>query len=116
MAFVCPACGHPKALRIVHSITLPPDSRSDDIIVQTLQCEFCRFRGAAIYEESRRGGFDSESWDHRGYHLNEEGLARLDKIINRCPDKQDKRCRCESHQELSSKDVGGRWIPPKGFA
>ena len=75
MAFTCPECGFPKALKIVLSITLPPDSRSDDIIVQTVQCDLCQFRAAAVYEESRRGGFDSESWEHRGYRIGEKDLA-----------------------------------------
>jgi hypothetical protein len=115
MSYTCPECGFPKALNIVLSITLPPDSRSDDIIVQTVQCDHCQFRAAAIYEESRRGGFDSESWEHRGYRLIDEDLAMLAKRINRCPDRGNKGCHCKSHEALGKKNDTGRWVLPSGF-
>jgi hypothetical protein len=103
-------------LAIDGSITLPPDSRSDDILLQTVRCGQCGFRGAAVYEESRRGDMDSESWDHRGYHLTESDLKWLSALINRCPDKKNKRCQCEVHMKLGHKNEFGRWNMPEGFS
>jgi hypothetical protein len=116
MAFVCPNCLTPQALNIDKSITLPPESRSDDILLQTVRCSQCGFRGAAVYEESRRGGMDSESWDHRGYHLSESDLKWLSALINRCPAKKNKKCLCQAHEELGQKNEYGRWIRPESFA
>jgi hypothetical protein len=109
--FECPEC-KTGGLSISLSIILPPDSRSDDIILQTVRCRRCNFRGVAIYEESRRGGFDSESWDHRGYRLDREALRDLERQIKACPDKKNKRCRCRSHRALSKMNEYGRWLPP----
>lgn len=110
-AFICPEC-QSADLSIDHSITLPPDNRSDDIILQTLRCRRCEFRGVAIYEESRRGSLDSESWDHRGYRLEPEVLAELNRMIRACPTRKDKRCSCPSHRTLGTTTELGRWRPP----
>lgn len=112
MSFTCPNCLVGSALNITTSISLAPDSRSDDIMLQIVRCQRCNFRGAAIYEESRRGGFDSESWDHRGYRLAPEELAELDNLIKGCPAKKDQRCRCSSHRALTQKNEYGRWQAP----
>lgn len=114
MAFVCPKCGISKALKIELSMTLPPDSRSDDILLQIVLCDRCRFRAAAVYEESRRGA--SESWDHRGYIISEKDLTWLTSLVNSCPNTKNKKCRCLSHKELRKKDQYGRWIMPEGFS
>lgn len=116
MAFVCPNCGFPQALMIEVSITLPPDSRSDDIVLQTVRCALCRFRGAAVYEESRRGSMDSESWDHTGYALSDADLEWLSAWISRCPEKKNKRCSCKTHKELGRKDGFGRWMMPENIS
>ena len=60
MAFVCPECHMPGALRITVSLQLPADSRSDDIALQIVECAHCQFKGIAIYEESRRGPLESD--------------------------------------------------------
>jgi hypothetical protein len=112
MTFRCPDCGFRETLRIIQSIDLPPDSRSDDIILQIVLCDRCHFRGAAIYEESRRGNLDSESWEHRGYRLNEQDLAHLETIIARCQANHDKHCQCPTHQTLRQTDAFGRWQFP----
>lgn len=112
MTFRCPDCGFRGTLRIVQAIVLPPDSRSDDIILQIVRCDRCHFRGAAIYEESRRGSLDSESWEHRGYRLNEQDLAHLEAMIARCQANNDKHCRCPAHQILRQTDAYGRWQLP----
>lgn len=115
MAFTCPACLRAYALRITKSITLPPDSRSDDILLQIVSCKACGFRGVAVYEESRRGGLDSESWDHTGYRPPREEVSRISALIGRCPKKKDWRCSCPGHAELGRKDEYGRWQLPGTF-
>ena len=110
--FDCPDCATAGSLRIVSSITLPPDGRSDDILLQIIRCGNCNFRGAAIYEESRRGNPDSESWEHRGYRLGIQELADLVHLIASCSANNDRGCRCSVHQTLSRTDEFGRWQPP----
>jgi hypothetical protein len=112
MTFTCPECLASSALVITNSITLAPDSRSDDIILQVVRCQRCNFRGAAIYEESRRGSLDSESWEHRGYRIAEEALANLVRMIKSCPSKKDPDCACSSHRALGKKNEFGRWQAP----
>ena len=114
MAFVCPRCGISQVLKIEMSITLPPDSRSDDILVQLVGCNKCHFRGAAVYEESRRGA--SESWDHRGYLISENAFEQLSSLINSCPNQKDKKCRCPAHKKLAKRDQNGRWLKPEEFS
>jgi hypothetical protein len=115
MPFICPECDRQQVLHIRQSITLPPDSRSDDILVQIVSCESCGFRAAAVYEESRRGSMDSESWDHTGYRLGRKELTQLGKLIRSCPSKKNKRCTCASHKTLSRTNEYGRWQLPDGF-
>jgi hypothetical protein len=112
MAYQCPECGRSGSLHIIHSIVLPPDSRSDDIVLQIVNCNSCHFNGAAIYEESRRGGLDSESWEHRGYRLGNRDLAHLKALIAKCLSRKDKNCHCPAHQTLGKANESGRWQPP----
>lgn len=112
MTFKCPDCGFQGSLRIIQSIVLPPDSRSDDIILQIVRCDRCHFSGAAIYEESRRGNPDSESWEHRGYRLSEQDLATLEGMIALCQANNDKHCQCPAHQTLGQTNAIGRWQSP----
>lgn len=66
--YTCPGCMK-KDLKITHSMELGPDHRSDERSLQTIECSNCGFKGIAVYEESRRGAFDSESWHHDGYRV-----------------------------------------------
>lgn len=109
MPFACPECGDPASLGITSSIELPPDSRSDEIALQIVACARCRFRAAAVYEESRRGSLDSEAVDHRGYRVSRESLDSLIARIGACPEPANRGCGCESHRELGRTDDGGRW-------
>jgi hypothetical protein len=109
MPFACPNCGTPSSLRITSSIELPPDSRSDEIALQIVACARCGFRGAAVYEESRRGSLDSEAVDHRGYRVPAESLNSLIAQIGACPDPANRGCGCESHRTLGRTDDAGRW-------
>jgi hypothetical protein len=107
---VCPECSRPGSLNIVLSIELPPDSRSDEITLQTLECSACGFEGIAVYEESRRGALHSESFSHTGYHLSKGELVDLGKAIKSCRDRKNWRCRCPAHRALSRTDAAGRWV------
>ena len=108
MPFLCPKCST-KSLRITSRIELRPDSRSDEIALQIVECSRCGFAGIAIYEESRRGALDSESTDHTGYRVSPDDLIALRKTIKRCPRPSNRRCRCPAHRTLSRKDASGRW-------
>ena len=108
MPFVCPDCAH-RSLKIALKIELRPDSRSDEIALQVVECSRCGFAGIAVYEESRRGALDSEHFDHVGYYVGDEDLAHARKIIRGCPDPGNKRCRCSAHRTLGRRDASGRW-------
>jgi hypothetical protein len=105
---ICPEC-HSDALKIVMSIDLPPDSRSDEITVQTTGCEACGFTGLAIYEESRRGTLNRESVMHRGYYVSSAHLAKIQFLISQCPDHRNPHCKCKTHHMLGKVDMRGRW-------
>jgi hypothetical protein len=114
MAFQCPECSLPS-LRITHALELPPDSRSDEISLQIIACSHCKFKGVAVYEESRRGSFDSDSFHHRGFYLAKEAFERVHKSFSRCPTPKNARCQCASHKKLGAKEKNGRWIGIGGF-
>lgn len=112
MPFVCPSCLL-TTLDIVHKIELPPDSRSDEIALQVVECTNCDFAGAAVYEESRRGA--SELWDHTGYRCDKSSLQKLRHLIRTCPRPKDRKCRCAAHNTLAEQSASGRWVAPDGF-
>jgi hypothetical protein len=105
----CGRCKTHNALKIVQTLVLPPDSRSDDIILQVVKCGQCGFKGLAVYEESRRGALDSESWSHTAYRVASQDLKSVAAAIRACPSPRDPRCQCDTHQQLGSRDRGGRW-------
>jgi hypothetical protein len=107
--FLCPECSTPKGLQTTAMIELPPDSRSDDIALQVLECSQCGFAAIAVYEESRRGAFGTESIDHRGYRVSAEDVERVRETIKRCPEPRNRRCECSAHRELSRRDASARW-------
>jgi hypothetical protein len=109
MPFICPACHRLKTLRITDRIELSPDARSDEITLQLIKCSQCGFCGVAVYEESRRGALDSESWHHTGYGLAQDQIDQIRKAISRCPDSSNSRCQCASHRSLGKKDPEGIW-------
>ena len=108
MEFICPRC-RGGSMRITSSIELPPDSRSDEITVQTLKCSKCGFAGLGVYEESRRGKLDSESVHHLGYYVDDSTLASIEKMIRQCPKPKKSSCRCRIHRSLSRVDEFGGW-------
>jgi hypothetical protein len=109
MPFLCPQCATPKALNISLSLELPPDSRSDEITLQILECSQCGFAGIGVYEESRRGALDSESFHHIGYHVSADELARLRELVQRCRNPRNSRCQCVAHRTLGRRNASGRW-------
>jgi hypothetical protein len=115
MSFECPGCSRPDSLEIQASINLPPDSRSDEIAFQVLVCSRCGFRGLAVYEESRRGAFGAETWDHAGYRVGAPLVERVENLILSCLDPRNELCTCPAHQELGRVDNLGRWQYPGGI-
>jgi hypothetical protein len=97
--FVCPECGA-RALTIGQRIELGSDFRSDEVCLQVVRCGKCKFAGMAIYEESRRGRLDDESWSHIGYKVGPDALKRLRAAIRECPKPKDARCSCAAHKRL----------------
>ncbi len=81
MPFLCPECSSPRSLKISLKIELPPDSRSDEIALQVVTCFQCGFAGIAVYEESRRGALDTESFDHRGYRVSADDLKAVNEMM-----------------------------------
>lgn len=107
--FVCPECRETESLNIISAIDIECDSRSDEISLQVVKCSACRFRGIAVYEESRRGSLDSECVDHYGYKMDEEKIESLLALISRCPRPRDAYCACQTHKILNRRNEAGRW-------
>jgi hypothetical protein len=116
MSFECPECTRVGSLGIVASIDLPSDVRSDEIVLQVLKCGACGFRGMAIYEESRRGALDIDTWEHTGYRVSELQVDSVHEAILLCPDPAQPSCRCEAHRMLGPVDDLGRWQAPEGIS
>jgi predicted RNA-binding Zn-ribbon protein involved in translation (DUF1610 family) len=112
MSFRCPICGGEKTLLITAKIELPADTRSDEISLQTIDCQKCGFEGLAVYEESRRGALGSESIDHYGFTLSGDEKSALKRLIRQCPQPTNPNCECDSHRYLNRRDGTGRWIRP----
>ncbi|MBN1873039.1 MAG: hypothetical protein JXA33_02340 [Anaerolineae bacterium] len=106
MTFICPQC-KVGALRITASIELPPDSRSDEITLQIVNCACCKFNGIAVYEESRRGA--SDTFHHTGYGLSAQEIKSLHATIKQCPQPKNPDCTCTAHQKLGHKNSYGQW-------
>ncbi|MFQ5400288.1 MAG: hypothetical protein ACE5E7_11905 [Anaerolineae bacterium] len=112
MSFRCPSCETADSLKIVSALELPPDVRSDEITLQIVRCTGCGFRGAAVYEESRRGSLDSESWHHDGYYVDESDLNLLISIMGHCPTPDNDECRCPAHRLLGQTNDQSVWYFP----
>ena len=108
MSFKCPKCQQ-YALSITSCIELPPDHHSDEIALQVVQCPACRFIGVAVFEESRRGSFESDAWEHVGYQITAVSLSDIVDLIRHCPRPHDSQCDCSSHKALAALDPYGRW-------
>ena len=111
MPFLCPECAQP-ALEIEASLELPPDAWWDEITLQLVRCARCTFKGAAVYQESRRGALDSEAVDHWGCRLREDAFAAFESAMKVCPDPRSLDCPCAAHLEWSRTDDAGFWLNP----
>lgn len=80
MSFRCPSCKK-ATLEITVAVDLGPDGNSDENMLQTVECASCALQALAIYEESRRGSLDSESWHHDGWHVAPAVFARVKKTL-----------------------------------
>jgi len=105
VALRCPECGG-SGLRIQATMELGPDHRSDERSIQALRCPDCGLTAVGMYEESRRGALDSESWSHTGYPAGVKALAALKRLVRSCPAPKDPRCKCAAHRQLDQA-VGG---------
>ena len=114
MAFTCPRC-RGGALGITHRLELAPDARSDEITLQAVRCSGCGFEGLAVYEDSRRGALDSESYSHTGYEADRAGVSAFKAAVRRCPSRGDPRCTCAAHETYGQRDAGGRWTGLERF-
>lgn len=108
-AFRCPGCERPDSLTIRAALSLPADSRSDDIILQLVSCAECGFAGAVVYEESRRGRLDDEAWEHSGYRVSPAAYDEIYLLVLSCPSPRDDACLCPAHLTLGAQDSSGRW-------
>lgn len=108
MAVKCPKCNQKKMI-ISSNLELPGDSRSDEISLQILECLNCDFKGIGVYEESRRGAIDSDSYDHRGYIVNEETLQFFREKIKQCTQPRNTKCECNAHRHFYKLNMHGRW-------
>jgi hypothetical protein len=107
--FLCPQCGA-FGLKVVKAMDLPPDSRSDDVMLQIIECNSCSFKGLALYEESRRGGMDDESFDHTGFWVSDEAVSEVEDIFSLCSSLGDKRCNCIGHKRaVAATSTGKKW-------
>jgi hypothetical protein len=91
------------------SLHLPSDNRSDDIVLQVVECTECSFQGIAVYEESRRGALEREAWDHTGYRMDSATVDSVAVLINSCPQPFSAGCQCNAHKLLGRSDARGRW-------
>lgn len=94
MGFNCPGCNN-ISLKIVKSIELGSDSRSDEYSLQAIECEKCTLVGVSTYQESRRGA--QESWEHIGYKMENSHYQEFFKLLNQCNNPTDSKCSCEAH-------------------
>jgi hypothetical protein len=108
MPFICPNCGA-LSLEIVHTIELAGDARSDEISLQQVGCIACGLRGAAFYQESRRGRLDEETWEHAGLVLENEDNRRLAELLGSCPDPTNPACGCPAHRLFGQVSADGNW-------
>lgn len=73
---------------------LSPSSRA----VQLVKCLSCEKYGVFWYEEEST----QAAWLHRGYALSQETRDKLFARLERCPDKVNKLCKCETHACLTT--------------
>lgn len=98
-----------RSLGIAPGIELPPDCGSGEIAFQVIECFQCDFAGIAIYEESRRGAFRSESFHQIRNRVSREYLKALTKTIAERTEPGNWRYGYPAHHGFSRKDASGWW-------
>jgi len=96
MALRCPKC-KAGALKVVAALELGPDKRSDEVAFQVVACTACGFEGVAVYEESRRGALDDESWSHTAWAADDSAIAAARRLIASCRRPRYATCTCPAH-------------------
>lgn len=114
MALACPVCGYKGEFNTLMAIRLDGDASFDDIAVTVLKCPQCRFKCAAVIEESRRGALDSEARNHRVYELDRDDLDALTDLISNCPEPLNDQCACDVHKALGAHNERDQWKGLKG--
>lgn len=84
MAFACEAC-KATTLAIVLAVEVEPDDDSDEASAQILRCDTCGAGALGIYEESRRGRLDRESWRHWGWFVGDDVIASAEAKLRATP-------------------------------
>lgn len=110
----CPYCAQPS-LEISAVLSLPGDSRSDEISFQLFLCRGCGRKAAGAYEESRRGSLDSECVDHYADQISESDWERAQELIKLCPTPREEECGCCAHRQLGRTNEMGRWLGLKAL-
>jgi len=108
MAWICPTCETPH-LEAGEGLELPADALWDEISFRLAACSTCGFRAAAVYQESRRGSLEDDTWQHAGYSLDPSTYDLLRDMLRACPNPADKRCACPVHHQLGQTDPHGEW-------
>ena len=100
-------------MEIGATMRFPGDAASDEIALQSIACG-CGFHGIAVYEESRRGALDDDSFHHTGYRLDPGVSEEIATRVAAC--RGDERCACEAHRKFGRTDEFGRWAGLDGLA
>jgi len=109
VSFYCRECNTLRSLKVVRRLEILRDARSDEITLQLVRCTKCGDTGVLVYEESRRGALDNESWSHTGYRVDTREWKIVEREFSRCPEPGNPRCACPIHQKYGSRDAGARW-------
>lgn len=108
LQLICPSCKR-AALEVELGMDFPPDGMSDEVALQLLRCRACNFIGVGVYEESRRGSLDRESFHHFGYPISREDHERLRNLIATCSTPHDPSCTCQAHTFLGKHSDSNDW-------
>ena len=110
MSFKCPQCGDPASLEIVASIQLPKEQCKNEVTLQVVECNLCKFGALAVYEEKRHSPMDTRDWKHVGYRVQPDELMAVKNAILECPDRLNPDCLCPAHLRLGLCDPNGDWV------
>lgn len=111
--FVCNGC-QADALTIGKTLEVMPEDDSDEQSVQVVTCGSCAAEFVAVYEESRRGSLDSESWHHDAWSVPVDKVREVAAAIDACPSPRSRQCKCATHLAYNEggfrKHLSGTWF------